>query len=86
MGFDNASRSFNSPGGTPRTRPQSDLRVASCKICGETIYASEPRVWARRVLPSLTSGLVHCACAEDTGAQTVGEPTTGGQSKIHFRK
>lgn len=88
MGFDNAHRpvAFNSPGGTPRTRPQSDHRLADCKICWEGIYASESRIWANRILPSRATGLVHCSCAERTGAQTSGQPTTGGQRKYRTGK
>lgn len=84
MGFSANRRSsaFNSPNGTSRNRPQSDLRLTECKVCDEGIFASESRVWATKILPSFRSGLVHSPiCAQQEGVTTVGQPVEGGQRK-----
>ena len=81
MGFDiNRSHGFNRPNGSGQ-RSQDDQRLTECKICPDGIFMTEPRIWASRIEPSKTSGLVHVKCAEEIGATTIGQPTTGGQRK-----
>lgn len=66
-------------GKTTSQTGQADPAISTCKLCEETIFSSNLRVWVRGRL----IGLVHLPCFNGNpgGLIQIGDPVEGGQRK-----